>query len=214
MHLIRPSDSSERLDPRPSTEINTSHTALPMAVWRWFAECLSEGEGQPLQRLALGALTRLLSSADPSSPDGGEVSVLLSSRAFLGPLFLALAHNHRKQATEGGLAGTEQWSLGVKEVMQDVGRGDTRELVSTQRRAFCKGVFKFIAYTVQSIRRLSMNHSGPEASCRPVSVVGLPLVCKLGLVDGLANGIRRSRSRGRARLQIFCVARAPLEAVA
>lgn len=147
MHLIRPSDSSERLDPRPSSEISTSHTALPMAVWRWFAECLSEGEGQPLQRLALGALTRLLSSADPSSPDGGEVSVLLSSRAFLGPFFLALAHNHRKQATEGGLAGTEQWSLGVKEVMQDVGRGDTRELVSTLRRAFRKGAFEFIAHT-------------------------------------------------------------------
>lgn len=131
MHLIRPFDSSEGLDQRPSSEISTTPAALPVAVWRWFIECLSEGDGQPLQRLALGALTRLLSSADPSSPYGGEVSALLSSKAFLGPFFLALAYNHRKQATEGGLAGTEQWSVGVKEVMQDVGRGDTRELVST-----------------------------------------------------------------------------------
>ncbi len=113
MHLIRPSVSP------------------PIAVWQHFTACLSEGDGQPLQRLALGALKRLLSSADPASPQRNEVSELLSSKAFLEPFFLALAFNHQKQATEGGLAGGEkdQWSLGVKEVLQDSGRGDTRELV-------------------------------------------------------------------------------------
>lgn len=131
MHLIRPSGSSESLDPSSSSEISTSSSPPSMTVWRWFAECLSEGDGQPLQRVGLGALTRLLSSADPASPGGGEVSVLLSSKAFLQPFFLALAYNHRKQATEGGLAGTDQWSMGVKEIMHDVGRGDSRELVST-----------------------------------------------------------------------------------
>lgn len=111
MHLIRPDGSP-----------------TPFAVWRWFAGSLSEGDGQPLQRLALGALQRLLISAE-TSPVDGEVSRLLSSREFLRPLFTALAHNHKKQATEGGLAGAEQWSLGVKEILQDSGRGDTRELV-------------------------------------------------------------------------------------
>lgn len=113
MHLIRPSVSP------------------PIAVWQHFTSCLSEGDGQPLQRLALGALKRLLSSADQASPQGNEVSELLSSKAFLKPFFLALAFNHQKQATEGGLAGGEkdQWSLGVKEVLHDSGRGDTRELV-------------------------------------------------------------------------------------
>lgn len=108
MHLIRPTE-------RP-----------PMAVWHYFVECLSEGDGQPLQRLALGALRRLLLGADSGDT---EVSGLLCSKAFLHPLLLALAHNHQKQATEGGLAGGQQWSLGVREVLQDSGRGDTRELV-------------------------------------------------------------------------------------
>lgn len=113
MHLIRPAV-------RP-----------PMAVWRYYAECLSEGDGQPLQRLALGALKRLLSGADPTSPGDMDVSGLLCSKAFLHPFLLALAYNHQKQATEGGLAGGQQWSLGVKEVLHDSGRGDTRELVRT-----------------------------------------------------------------------------------
>lgn len=101
-----------------------------MAVWRWFARCLSAGDGQPLQRLALGALKRLLSTADPTSPGGSEVSALLRSKDFLRALLLALAYNHRKQATEGGSAGAEQWSLGVKEVLRDSARRGTRELVS------------------------------------------------------------------------------------
>lgn len=112
MHLIRPTGQ------------------LPMAVWHYYARCLSEGgDGQPLQRLALGALKRLLMGADPTSPGGDEVSELLSSKAFLSPFFSALAYNHKKQATEGGLAGGEQWSLGVKEILHDSGRGDTRQLV-------------------------------------------------------------------------------------
>ena len=53
MHLIRPTV-------RP-----------PIAVWHYYTECLSEGDGQPLQRLALGALKRLLlGSADPASAGG------------------------------------------------------------------------------------------------------------------------------------------------
>lgn len=112
MHLIRPS-------------------IQPMAVWHYYVECLSEGDGQPLQRLALGALRRLLSGADLASPGDTDVSGLLCSKAFLHPFLLALAYNHQKQATEGGLAGGQQWSFGVKEVLQDSGRGDTRELVRT-----------------------------------------------------------------------------------
>ena len=112
MHLIRPTV-------RP-----------PIAVWHYYTECLSEGDGQPLQRLALGALKRLLlGSVDPAAPGTDEVSELLSSKAFLHPFLRALAYNHQKQATEGGLAGGDQWSLGVREVLQDSGRGDTRELV-------------------------------------------------------------------------------------
>eukprot|EP00752_Nemacystus_decipiens_P011025 g9797.t1 len=121
MHLIRP-------NVRP-----------PIAVWHYYTECLSEGDGQPLQRLALGALKRLLLSsadpADPAAPGAGEVSELLRSKAFLHAFFVALAHNHQKQATEGGLAGGDQWSLGVREVLQDSGRGDTRELFPRLRFA-------------------------------------------------------------------------------
>lgn len=112
MHLIRPT------------------VQPPIAVWRYYTECLSEGDGQPLQRLALGALKRLLlGCADPAKPGASEVSNLLCSKAFLHPFLLALAYNHQKQATEGGLAGGDQWSLGVREVLQDSGRGNTRELV-------------------------------------------------------------------------------------
>lgn len=135
MHLIRQAGTSTRgglgsTSAAASSRLDRhSSVALPVAVWRWFADCLSEGDGQPLQKLALGALSRLLSSADPTTPEGREVSELLCSRAFLRPFLRALAHNHKKQATEGGAAGAEQWSLGVKEVLHDAGRGDTRELV-------------------------------------------------------------------------------------
>ncbi|CAM9175675.1 unnamed protein product, partial [Choristocarpus tenellus] len=58
------------------------------------------------------------------------------SPTVLKSLFVALAHNHRKQATEGGGAsGKEQWSLGVEEVLADAGRGDMRELFPRQRFA-------------------------------------------------------------------------------
>ncbi|CAM9471633.1 unnamed protein product, partial [Sphacelaria rigidula] len=113
-------------DPTPTVRASP----MPMAVWRWFADCLSGGDGQPLQKVALGALSRLLLSTAAPHPAGrgSEVSEMLRSRAFLEPFFRALAHNHKKQATEGGgSAGAEQWSLGVKEVVQDAGRGD-REL--------------------------------------------------------------------------------------
>lgn len=133
MHLIRPSGALARNSEGLVHQNDGGATAtLPMAVWRWFARCLSEGDGQPLQSLAIGALKRLLASIDPTSPAGGEVSGLLCSRAFLRPFFLALAHNHKKQATEGGVAGTDQWSLGVKEILHDSARGDmTRELVGS-----------------------------------------------------------------------------------
>lgn len=137
MHLVRPATS---LAPNLSGGGGSSvaamglHSAVPptpMPMWRWFADCLSSGDGQPLQKLAIGALSRLLSSADLEAMGAGEVSEMLRSRVFLRPFFRALAYNHKKQATEGGdSAGAEQWSLGVKEILQDAGRGD-RELVSS-----------------------------------------------------------------------------------
>ncbi|CAN0233421.1 unnamed protein product, partial [Discosporangium mesarthrocarpum] len=118
------------LAPKPALE-----PVPPVAVWNWFGSCLSEGDGQPLQRLALGALARLLVA--PGSPGGGigaEVSSVLSAPGFLRALFVALGHNHAQQATEGGgAAGREQWSLGVKEVLADVGRGDRGLLFPRQR---------------------------------------------------------------------------------
>lgn len=134
MHLIRPSNEptlSESTAGRPS-----------MAVWRWFASCLSEGDGQPLQRLALAAIRRLLLSAENGAPpEDGEVSALLSSRTFLKPFLSAIAHNHQRQATEGGLGGADQWSLGVKEITYDWDRGDTRELVRLSCRTRAQQTF-------------------------------------------------------------------------
>lgn len=128
-----------------------------MAMWRWFTECLSEGDGQPLQRLALGALSKLLSAADSTAPGGDDVSDILRSREFLKPFFRALAHNHKKEATEGGSTGGEQWSLGVKEVLQDAGRGDTRELVSI---AVCVCVRVLLAPQLHFHRKHSFCLSG------------------------------------------------------
>lgn len=156
MHLIRPAAPSAPNTKNGSGECNSPATVagstptihaspMPMAVWRWFADCLSGGDGQPLQKVALGALSRLLlSTAAPhAAGKGGEVSDMLRSRAFLEPFFRALAYNHKKQATEGGgSAGAEQWSLGVKEVVQDAGRGD-RELVGVD---LCKTNASFIRY--------------------------------------------------------------------
>ncbi|CAM9110826.1 unnamed protein product [Ectocarpus sp. 4 AP-2014] len=118
MHLIRPT------------------VQPPLVVWHYYSECLSTGgDGQPLQRLALGALKRLLAVFDPALPGAGDVSRLLSSKAFLHAFLPALAYNHQKQATEGGPTGGEQWSLGVKEILRDAGRGDTRELFPRLRFA-------------------------------------------------------------------------------
>lgn len=129
LHLVRPSGASKR------SGLGTRTVSLmgppSISMWRWFAGCLAEGEGQPLQRLALGALARLLSTQDMKGDiNGAEISALLSTRNFLSSLVRTIGHNHKKQATEAGTAGSEQWSLGVKEIMQDAGRGDTREMVS------------------------------------------------------------------------------------
>lgn len=132
MHLIRPPETSAESFSSP-TSITTRASLTsppPLAVWRWFADCLSVGDRQPLERLALGALKRLLLSTDPTSAGSGGVSILLCSKEFLQAFLLALAHNHKEQATEGGSAGAEQWSLGVKNILNDSSRGGSRELVS------------------------------------------------------------------------------------
>lgn len=132
LHLVRPAGTSTRsgLGPRTVACMGTA----PKTVWQWFADCLAQGDGQPLQRLALGALARLLSTAEAEGGEHGEeVSALLCSRTFLKSFLHALGQNHKKQATEAGAVGAEQWSLGVKEILQDAGRGDTRELVGLGR---------------------------------------------------------------------------------
>lgn len=127
LHLIRSGGPSTR----SGLSVDASRLGPPsMEVWQWFADCLCKGDGQPLQRLALGAFGRLLSTVGVDG-DGNreEVTALLLSRKFLRSLIRALARNHKKQATEAGAPGAEQWSLGVKEILIDAGRGDTRELV-------------------------------------------------------------------------------------
>lgn len=156
MHLIRPPETCAESFPSSTSIISCASLTSPppLAVWRWFAGCLSAGDRQPLQRLALGALKRLLLSGDPTSAGGGEVSALLCSKEFLHALALALAYNHKEQATEGGSAGAEQWSLGVRNVLNDSLRGGTRELVSRFETFACGTCFTVNIISFCLCRRL------------------------------------------------------------
>ncbi|KAG5177989.1 hypothetical protein JKP88DRAFT_330915 [Tribonema minus] len=120
----------------------------PLEAWQWFVAGLGCGDGQPLQRLCLGALARLVAcqpvvrqqlqrlclgalvrlvACQPVVSE--DVAALLCSQRFQSDLFRALALHHRKTGGDGGggaatSAAAEQWSLGVQDVLNDAARGD------------------------------------------------------------------------------------------
>ena len=70
------------------------------------------GDGQPLQRLCLGGISRLLACYTSAAAIPEDVRGLLLQPAFLRSFCRAIALHHRREATEGGQSHGEQWSLG------------------------------------------------------------------------------------------------------
>jgi hypothetical protein len=104
-------------------------------VWAWFQRCLGSGDGQPLQKVALGGLQRLLSlSLDAGC--SGLPAALLADQAAAGRLLRALAFDRRGGGEEG------QWSVGVVECVRDGARDGGAGRFPKTRLAHVSPLFK------------------------------------------------------------------------
>lgn len=103
-------------------------TAIMSRLWLTCLKLIEDEAGQPIQRISVGLLGRLvslalvdMSQASNASMATPDVSILRN--AFLQDKFcrnfaLALAYDHKEDSSVGG-GHSAQWSAGVEEILRD-----------------------------------------------------------------------------------------------
>lgn len=110
------------------TDLMIDDPSIMLRVWRTCLGMLESELGQPIQRVAVGLLGRLVSLAlvDTSlseAEDTGGPDLSLLRDTFLQDTFcrrfsFAVAHNHKEDSSVGG-GHSAQWSSGIEEILRD-----------------------------------------------------------------------------------------------
>ena len=121
--------------------LNQQPTEMVRRVWDIAMSLLQSETGQPLQKVALAIIGRLvsLSSAGLQLETVGRTMV---ANGFFGAFANALVYNHKEDRQESGGHGA-QWSAGVEDVVRDTSRHIAQKsLFPFQRSGQSTGRFK------------------------------------------------------------------------
>jgi len=110
-------------------DLMVGDTKIVSQVWSTCFTLIKEEQGQPLQRVSLGLLGRLVSLAlvdmsqmsDHSKqkcPDLSALQAMFSEETFCRAFGNALVFDHREDTSVGG-GHSAQWSSGVEEILRD-----------------------------------------------------------------------------------------------
>jgi hypothetical protein len=112
-------------------------------TWETCFRIIETETAQPLQRVALGLLGRLVSIAGKShQADARILSEKLSSESFMRSFGQALVFDHREDTSVAG-GYDAQWSAGVEDILRDASRNVAlKNLFPFQRTSQSMGSFK------------------------------------------------------------------------
>lgn len=112
-------------------------------TWETCFRIIETETAQPLQRVALGLLGRLVSITVRSHPTDAQIlSKKLASEAFIRALGQALVFDHREDTSVAG-GYDAQWSAGVEDILRDASRNIAlKNLFPFQRTSQSMGSFK------------------------------------------------------------------------
>jgi hypothetical protein len=112
------------------TDLMIDDPSIMSRVWRTCLKLIEDETGQPIQRISVGFLGRLVSLAlvdmsqirqDANGAQVPDVSILRDAfrrDAFCRTFAFALAFDHKDDSTVGG-GHSAQWSAGVEEILRD-----------------------------------------------------------------------------------------------
>lgn len=111
-------------------------------IWIICFDLLEKEMGQPLQRVAVGLLGRLVSYVDTDSVDAKWLRAMLEKESFCRVFGQALVFDHRADTSIGGGHGA-QWSAGVEDILRDSARFvGPKTLFPFKRTSQNSGTFK------------------------------------------------------------------------
>lgn len=122
-------------------DVNKQGSVLATRVWSTCLHLLEHEMGQPLQRVALGLLGRLMALSRPST-DLPQLREKMITESFCKVLGKALVYDHKEDSAFGG-GHDAQWSAGVEELIRDAARNvASRSLFPFQRTSQSSTTFK------------------------------------------------------------------------
>jgi hypothetical protein len=153
------------------TFIGHDDIQLPVGVWEWALSSLRQDHGQPMQMVALAALTKLACVAGKSTRpiDAGAVDIIKNTLAVpvnCHALLQGLAHCHK-----GGATGQEnaQWSKGIDSMFRNaeyICNVLPRHTSAYAERTTFSGIFRatnaFVVYQLLSVLSTTSGGSIPS----------------------------------------------------
>ena len=143
-------------------------------VWFTVQRLIEEEAGQPIQRVSLGLLGRLISlalvdmsqapSTDVKHPDLSALHSMFSDKKFCKAFANALVFDHREDTSVGG-GHSAQWSSGIEEIIRDSNFNLARRTLFPFNRVSQKSVtFKLQHSQLIETILLAIGHDNAKAA--------------------------------------------------
>ena len=143
-------------------------------VWFTVQRLIEEEAGQPIQRVSLGLLGRLVSlalvdmsqapSTDVKHPDLSALHSMFSDKKFCKAFATALVFDHREDTSVGG-GHSAQWSSGIEEIIRDSNFNLARRTLFPFNRVSQKSVtFKLQHSQLIETILLAIGHDNAKAA--------------------------------------------------
>ena len=167
-------------------DLVSTNPELISKVWTTCFKLIEEEVGQPIQRVSLGLLGRLVSLAlvDMSQPEASptqqpDLSLLrdfLTSEKACKALGDALVYDHREDSSVGGGHGA-QWSSGVQEIIRDATSNlAPRTLFPFQRVSVKTSIYKLQHSQLLCSALLAIGHENAKAASEYLLAIAKELV--------------------------------------
>lgn len=143
-------------------EDDLMETKTAELIWSTCCRMIETEHGQPLQRVALGLLGRLVGIAGQRKLECKLLQAKMSSLAFCKHLCDAIVFDHKEDSSVGG-GHNAQWAIGVEDIMRDAARNVApRTLFPFQRTSQALASFK--SSHAQLIEAILMLLDSPSAT--------------------------------------------------
>lgn len=146
-------------------DVTNPESTLTQRAWSTCFRVLENEAGQPLQRVALGVLGKMVSLLNKAE-DAAALQGQMLTESFCKVLGKALVYDH-KEDTSVGSGHEAQWSSGVENIIRDASRHIApRTLFPFQRTSQSLGSFKVSHSQLLEMILARMNHDVARAAGR------------------------------------------------